>query len=134
MFGLQFLTPLFLAAGAAAASLPLIIHLLNRERARRLVFSTVQFIKMSHQANIQQHRLKQLLLLLMRILILALLGLAFARPFFAKKPAAMGETGGKRNVVVILDNSYSMGYRDTFNRAKKEATKIVEKARPPTAA
>ncbi len=130
MFGLQFLTPLFLAAGAAAASLPLIIHLLNRERARRLVFSTIRFIKMSHQANVQRHRLKQLLLLLMRILILALLGLAFARPFFANTPATTGVTGGIRNIVIILDTSYSMGYLDTFNRAKKAVIELADDLQP----
>ena len=130
MFGLQFLTPLFLAAGAAAASLPLIIHLLNRERARRLVFSTIRFIKMSHQANVQRHRLKQLLLLLMRILILGLLGLAFARPFFAGTPATTGGTGGVRNIVIILDTSYSMGYLDTFDQAKKAAIEIADNLQP----
>ncbi len=130
MFGLQFLTPLFLAVGAAAASLPLIIHLLNRERARRLVFSTIRFIKMSHQANVQRHRLKQLLLLLMRILILALLGLAFARPFFANTPATTGVTGGLRNIVIILDTSYSMGYLDTFNRAKKAVIELADDLQP----
>ena len=130
MFGLQFLTPLFLTAGAAAASLPLIIHLLNRERARRLVFSTIRFIKMSHQANVQRHRLKQLLLLLMRILILALLGLAFARPFFADTPATTGGIGGVRNIVIILDTSYSMGYLDTFDQAKKAAIKLADDLQP----
>ena len=130
MFGLQFLTPLFLAAGAAAASLPLIIHLLNRERARRLVFSTIRFIKMSHQANVQRHRLKQLLLLLMRILILALLGFAFARPFFADTPATTGGIGGVRNVVIILDTSYSMGYLDTFDQAKKATIKLADDLQP----
>ena len=130
MFGLQFLTPLFLAAGAAAASLPLIIHLLNRERARRLVFSTIRFIRMSHQANVQRHRLKQLLLLLMRILILALLGLAFARPFFADTPATTGAAGGVRNIVIILDTSYSMSYLDTFDRAKKAAVEIADNLQP----
>ncbi len=130
MFGLQFLTPLFLAAGAAAASLPLIIHLLNRERARRLVFSTIRFIKISHQANVQRHRLKQLLLLLMRILILALLGLAFARPFFANTPVTTGGTGGVRNIIIVLDTSYSMGYLDTFDRAKKAVTELADTLQP----
>ena len=130
MFGLQFLTPLFLAAGAAAASLPLIIHLLNRERARRLVFSTIRFIKMSHQANVQRHRLKQLLLLLMRILILALLGLAFARPFLADTPTTTAAVGGLRNIVIILDTSYSMGYLDTFDQAKKATVKLADDLQP----
>lgn len=121
-----FLVYSFIAAGAVAASIPLIIHLLNRERATRLVYSTIRFIRMSHQVNVQRHKLKQLLLLLMRMLILAILGIAFARPFFADKPTATGETGGKRNVVLILDNSYSMNREDTFDRAKEEAQKIAD--------
>ena len=121
-----FLGPLFLAAGAVAASIPLIIHLLNRERATRMVYSTIRFIRMSHQVNVQRHKLKQLLLLLMRLLILAILGIAFARPFFADEPTATGGTGGKRNVVLILDNSYSMSHKDTFDRAKAEAQKITD--------
>ncbi len=129
MFGLQFLAPLFLAAGAVAASIPVIIHLLNRERARRFVFGTIRFIKMSHQANVQRHKLKQLLLLLMRLSILAMLGIAFARPFFAGNVTATAETGGRRNVVLILDNSYSMGYSDTFDRAKAEAMKLADDLR-----
>ena len=130
MFGLQFLYPFFIAAGAAAASLLLVVHLLNRERARRLVFSTIRFIKISHQVNVQRHRLKQLLLLLMRILILALLGIAFARPFFADNPVVTAESGGNRNVVVVLDTSYSMGYGDNFDRAQKEAIQIANQLHP----
>ncbi|RKU36310.1 hypothetical protein C6495_03940 [Candidatus Poribacteria bacterium] len=122
-----FLTPLFVAAGAIGAALPLIIHLLNRERARRLVFSTLRFIQMSHQTNVQRHKLKQMLLLLMRILIVLLLGFAFARPYFAEDPVAnTQQTGGKRNVVIVLDTSYSMQYADTFATAKKEALNILD--------
>ena len=117
----QFLAWGFAVAGAVGVSIPLIIHLLNRERARRLIFSTVRFIQMSHQTNVQRHKLKRLLLLLMRILILILLGLAFARPYFAANPEAAPELGGTRNAVIILDTSYSMQYDDVFNRAKKEA-------------
>ena len=112
----------FAIAGAVGASIPLIIHLLNRERARRLVFSTVRFIQMSHQTNVQRHRLKRWLLLLMRILMLILLGFAFARPFFAEDPATAPELGGVRNAVIILDTSYSTQYEDVFARAKNEAT------------
>ncbi len=111
----------FAIAGTIGASIPLVIHLLNRERARRLIFSTVRFIRMSHQTNVQRHRLKRLLLLLMRILMLILLGFAFARPFFAEDPATAPELGGVRNAVIILDTSYSMQYEDVFARAKKEA-------------
>ena len=125
-FGLTFLTVSFAIAGAIGASIPLILHLLNRERARRLIFSTVRFIQMSHQTNVRRHKLKRLLLLLMRILILALLGLAFARPFFADAPEFTQKTGGKRNAVIIFDTSYSMQYEGVLENAKKEAVKILD--------
>ena len=126
MFGLGILAPLFAVAGIIGASIPLILHLLNRERARRLVFGTIRFIQMSHQTNVRRHKLKRLLLLLMRILMLALLGFAFARPFFAEAPVIAQKTGGKRNAIVILDTSYSMQYEKVFENAKKEGIKILD--------
>ena len=126
MFGLGILAPLFAVAGIVGASIPLILHLLNRERARRLVFGTIRFIQMSHQTNVRRHRLKRLLLLLMRILMLALLGFAFARPFFAEAPVIAQKTGGKRNAIVILDTSYSMQYEAVFENAKKEGIEILD--------
>ena len=126
MFGLGVLAPLFAIAGAVGASIPLILHLLNRERARRLVFGTIRFIQMSHQTNVRRHKLKRLLLLLMRILMLALLGFAFARPFFAEAPIIAQKTGGKRNAIVILDISYSMQYEKVFENAKREGINILD--------
>ena len=126
MFGLGILAPLFAVAGIVGASIPLILHLLNRERARQLVFGTIRFIQMSHQTNVRRHKLKRLLLLLMRILILALLGLAFARPFFAEAPIIAQKTGGKRNAIIILDTSYSMQYEQVFENAKKEGITILD--------
>lgn len=126
MFGLGILAPLFAVAGIVGASIPLILHLLNRERARQLVFGTIRFIQMSHQTNVRRHKLKRLLLLLMRILILALLGLAFARPFFAEAPIIAQKTGGKRNAIIILDTSYSMQYERVFENAKKEGITILD--------
>ena len=126
MFGLGILAPLFAVAGIVGASIPLILHLLNRERARRLVFGTIRFIQMSHQTNVRRHRLKRLLLLLMRILMLALLGFAFARPFFAEAPVIAQKTGGKRNAIVILDTSYSMQYEAVFENAKEEGLEILD--------
>lgn len=126
MFGLGILAPLFAVAGVVGASIPLILHLLNRERARRLVFGTIRFIQMSHQTNVRRHKLKRLLLLLTRILILALLGFAFARPFFAEAPIIAQKTGGKRNAIVILDTSYSMQYEQVFENAKREGIAILD--------
>ena len=126
MFGLGFLAPLFVAAGIVGASIPIILHLLNRERARQLVFSTIRFIQMSHQTNVRRHKLRRLLLLLMRILMLALLGVAFARPFFAAAPVITQKIGGKRNAIVILDTSYSMQYEGVYRNAKEASIKILD--------
>ena len=126
MFGLGFLAPLFVAAGIVGASIPIILHLLNRERARRLVFSTIRFIQMSHQTNVRRHKLRRLLLLLMRILMLALLGITFARPFFAAAPVITQKIGGKRNAIIILDTSYSMQHEGVFRNAKEAAIKILD--------
>ena len=81
---------------------------------------------MSHQTNVRRHKLRRLLLLLMRILMLALLGFAFARPFFAEAPIIAQKTGGKRNAIIILDTSYSMRYEDVFQNAKKEGINILD--------
>lgn len=81
---------------------------------------------MSHQTNVRRHKLKRLLLLLMRILMLALLGFAFARPFFAGDLVVTQKIGGKRNAIIILDTSYSMQYADVFQNAKKEGLKILD--------
>jgi len=62
----------------------------------------------------------------MRILMLALLGFAFARPFFAEAPVIAQKTGGKRNAIVILDTSYSMQYEEVFENAKKEGIEILD--------
>ena len=62
----------------------------------------------------------------MRILMLALLGFAFARPFFAEAPVIAQKTGGKRNAIVILDTSYSMQYEAVFENAKKEGIEILD--------
>ena len=79
---------------------------------------------MSHQTNVRRHKLKRLLLLLMRILILALLGVAFARPFFAAAPVITQKIGGKRNAVIILDTSYSMQYAEVFKMPKQKSLKF----------
>ena len=127
---MQFLTPFFIFAGILGAAVPLILHLLNRERAKRLVFSTIRFIKMSSQIKTQRHKFKKLILLAIRMLILSLLGLAFARPFFVNQLAITANTGGSRHVVLILDNSFSMGYHNALDRGKKSAFSIVDKLKP----
>ena len=81
MGGLTFLYPVFLA-GLAALSVPIILHLIFKFRRKPVVFPTLRFLRVTTQKNARRLRLKELLLLALRLLIFALLALAFARPYF----------------------------------------------------
>ena len=78
---LSFLSPLFLF-GAAAAAVPIVLHLLKREPEARVRFSAVKLLKRAPVEHTQRRRLRELILLALRVTALVLLALAFARPFF----------------------------------------------------
>src|SRR5476651_1973323 len=118
---LSFLSPLFLA-GAAAAAVPLVLHLLKREPEARVKFAAVKLIKQAPVEYTDKRRLRELLLLALRVAALVLLALAFARPFLATG-AAVGSTGV---TVVALDISFSLSGR--FERAKQLAKEAIAKA------
>jgi hypothetical protein len=120
---LSFLSPLFLA-GAAAASLPILLHLLKRQPEMRVKFAAVKLIKQAPVEHTDKRRLRELLLLALRVVALILLALAFARPFVASG-AAIGSTGV---TVVALDTSYSLAAPGRFERAKALAREAVAKA------
>jgi len=120
---LSFLAPLFLA-GAAAAAIPIVLHLLKREPEARVKFAAVKLIKEAPVEYTDRRRLRELLLLALRVTALILLALAFARPFLATG-AAVGTTGV---TVVALDTSYSLAAAGRFERAKQLAKDAVAKA------
>jgi hypothetical protein len=122
---LSFLSPLFLA-GAAAAAVPIVLHLLKREPEARVKFAAVKLIKHAPVEHTDKRRLRELLLLALRITALLLLAIAFARPFLATG-AAVGSTGA---TVVALDTSYSLSAPGRFERAKELAKDAVGKAPP----
>lgn len=102
---MQFLYPAFLYALAALA-IPVIIHLFNFRRFKRIPFTNVRFLKeIKHQTQ-SQNRLKHLLILAMRLLAIAFLVFAFAQPFIADNDTAAAETG--KSISVFIDNSFSM--------------------------
>ena len=75
-----FFAPWFLA-GAAILGLPVYIHLLQQYRQKPLPFSSLMFFEKRTQSSIKHRRLKYLLLFALRCLFIALLVLAFARPY-----------------------------------------------------
>jgi hypothetical protein len=119
----SFLSPLFLA-GAAAAAVPLILHLLKREPEPRVKFAVVKLLKRAPVEHTEKRRLREILLLALRVAALVLLALAFARPFLASG-GAISTTGV---TMVALDTSYSMSAPGRFERAKQLAKDAISNA------
>src|SRR3954466_9592421 len=122
-----FTHPLTMAAGAALVSAPVIIHLINRMRFRRVRWAAMEFLLKAQKRMRRKLILEQLLLLLLRCLLVFLAGVLFAR-FLGFSPLQGKETRATAHVV-ILDDSPSMadGWRaedgqltDAFEQAKKE--------------
>ncbi|MCB0748773.1 MAG: BatA and WFA domain-containing protein, partial [Ignavibacteriae bacterium] len=125
-----FLNPAILL-GLLAASIPIIIHLLNFRKLKKVEFSTLSFLKELQKSKIKNIKIKQWLLLLIRTLIIIFLVLAFARPTL-ESVNFIGSTGSaKSSVVFILDNSFSMSYVNDkgsiFNQSKKAIKAVLEK-------
>lgn len=97
--------PLYLI-GLVAAGIPIAIHLLHLRRYRKVYFSNVQLLQALQQEHRRKERLRQWLVLAMRILAILFLVLAFCQPVIPHKEGAM-QPGGTV-VSVYLDNSYSM--------------------------
>ncbi len=124
---MQFLYPGFLWA-LLALLIPIIIHLFHFRRYKKVFFTNVRFLKEVKDETSSRSRLKHLLVLLSRLLIVALLVLAFAQPFI---PVGDGEREeGKRAVSVFVDNSYSMAALSQgvplLEEGKRRAREIVQ--------
>lgn len=101
-----------LAFGVGAVSLPVLIHLIWRHRARRVRWGAMVFLLEAYRRNRRRLRWEQWLLLLLRCAIVALLAMLVARPFVQRSLAAglLGEAE-RTNRVILLDDSYSMSCR-----------------------
>ena len=123
-----FLNPIFLL-GILAAAVPLILHLWRRRQAKTVDFSSLMFLLAAHRQNVRRIQLKHLLILLLRVLIIVLIALALARPLLKNRFAFAGART-KTSVVIILDNSYSMGYQGIrggrFEVAKEIALEVAQ--------
>ena len=96
------------------AGLPILFHLVLRRKRRRMVFSTLMFFQRMHPRMNARRRLRQWLLLALRMLLIGLLLAAVARPVLR----GAGRWGGKQRVVVLVDNSASMGGLDQDGEVK----------------
>ena len=129
--GLQ--TPLYLV-GMLSAAIPLLIHLSRSRKTRTLRFSTTRFLTDQFLRSYRMSRLKELLLLAARMALCGLLAMTFAEPFLSGS-VDTGDPTRSRSVVIVLDDSASMHYRDTdggtlLSRAAREASEIVKGLKP----
>ncbi|HUR34469.1 MAG TPA: BatA domain-containing protein [Vicinamibacterales bacterium] len=123
---MSFLSPL-LFVGLAAIAVPILVHLIQRERKRVIEFPSLMFVQRIPYQSVRRRRIRHWALLLMRAAAIALIVAAFARPFLpASAAAALAASGGAREVVVLLDQSASMGYGDRWQRAKDEAGRVID--------
>ncbi|HEY7475260.1 MAG TPA: BatA domain-containing protein [Vicinamibacterales bacterium] len=123
---MSFLAPLFFV-GLAALAVPVIVHLIQRERKDIIEFPSLMFLRKIPYQSVERRRIHNWFLLLLRAAAMALLIAAFARPFLMRNPLqAAAATAGAREIVILLDRSASMGYGDHWNRAKDAAVKAIQ--------
>ncbi len=119
---MSFLAPLFLL-GAAAIALPVLFHLIRRTSREKQIFSSLMFLAPTPPRVTRRSRLENLLLLILRCCIIALLATAFARPFLRKPPAATAREA--RRAVLLLDTSASMRRDGVWDDALAKATDLA---------
>src|SRR5947209_11195957 len=98
---MSFLAPLFLF-GLAALAIPILIHLIQRERKRVVAFPSLMFLRRIPYQSVRRRSIRHWFLLCMRALALMLLVAAFARPFFRQGALAARTLGGTKELVVLL--------------------------------
>ncbi len=121
---MSFLFQSLLAIGLPLIALPLVIHLINLRRHRRVEWAAMEFLLLSQRRNKKWIFLKQLLLLLLRTAAVALVVLMLAGPVLRSEwGRLLGQ--GTTHHLLLLDDSYSMADRWGQTTALKEAKRVV---------
>src|SRR5215472_3696586 len=123
-----FFTNALMLGGMAALAVPVLIHLLLKRKKKRLRFSTIQFFLKQDEQSSRRRKLRNWLLLALRLFLVALLVAAFARPYLRRGGASVNNLQ-KQRVVFVLDRSASMlatgidGQR--WAQAKERIKKVI---------
>jgi hypothetical protein len=116
---MHFLHPGFLM-GLAAIAVPIVIHMVFKMKARVVPFPSVRFLQQVDRQVARRQKIREILILILRCLALALLALGLAGPVVKPSGGSLGSSGTA--AVVVLDDSYSMGMLDAegpiFARAR----------------
>lgn len=125
---MSFLAPLF-TLGVLAVVGPILFHLIRRTTREKTPFSTLMFLEQSPPRITKRSRLENVGLLLLRCLVLALLALAFARPFLER--IMPGPTpGAGRRIVILVDTSASMRREKLWEEAKAKVEDHLRSTHP----
>jgi len=123
-----FLNPAILF-GLLAASIPVIIHLFNLRKLKKIEFSTLTFLKELQKNKIRKIKLKQWILLALRVLIILFTVMAFARPALQSIQIGGTTSAAKTTAIFILDDTFSMSVVDQkgsyFNQAKEIIKQVI---------
>jgi hypothetical protein len=133
---MTFVTTGLLIAGAVSIIVPILIHLLSRQRRRPIEWGAMRFLLEALRKHRRRLQLEQALLLLVRCLILVVLGAALARPFLESAGAL--DVGGARTVFLIIDNglvsgagrSADVGAATALATSVEQAVELVESLGP----
>ncbi len=126
---MNFLAPLFLLGGLAVA-LPVVFHLVRRATKERIPFSSLMFLQAAPPRVSSRNRLEHLILLLLRCLVIALLAMAFARPFLVDLSTANQADSNRRKIILLIDTSASMRREALWADAQAQAAQILNKTTP----
>ena len=132
IFAFNFANPALLG-GLAAASVPIIIHLLNRRKFREMRWAAMRFLLAAIRKNSRRIRIEQWILLAVRTLVILLVVMAMAKPYLESLGALPVIAGRRTHRVLVLDGSLSMAYTVSdvtrFEQAKTLAVQLVKDAR-----
>ncbi len=120
---MNFLNP-FVLFGLAAASIPIILHLINLRKQKTIEFSTLKFLKELQKSSIKKLKIKQWLLLLLRTLLIIFAVLAFSRPTIQSSLPGFTEYSNT-SMIILIDNSYSMDVSDENGNRLRQSKKIA---------
>jgi aerotolerance regulator-like protein/VWA domain-containing protein len=116
--------------GLAALAIPVLIHLIQREKKRVVEFPSLMFLRRIPYQSVRRRRIRDVALLMMRLAALALIVLAFARPFFRTDSLAAAAQNGARESVILVDQSYSMEYGNRWSKAQAAARDAIRAMKP----
>jgi hypothetical protein len=129
----SFLAPLMIL-GVLGAAIPIVIHLIGRKRAPILKFGAIDFLLGENRRVARRLRLREMILLSLRVLACLAIPLALAKPFFSCAARGPAIQRGPQAAVLVLDDSFVMGYRDgdgtLFEEARARAVRAIDELGP----